>query len=69
MANTQAILTHQPWAVKDSFYGQNKIFSFRKRQVISSRQDWLILPAQVANQNTGFTSLSCFRRQQRNPAS
>ena len=46
----------KPWSIKDSLYGQDKIFSFRKKQAISSRQDWLILPAQVANQNTGFTS-------------
>lgn len=41
----------KPWSIKDSLYGKTKSFLSGK-----SRQDWLILPAQVANQNTGFTS-------------
>lgn len=46
-----------PASVNKGFIIWSKqIFSIRKRQVISSRQDWLILPARVANQDTGFTS-------------
>ena len=55
-----AILTEQAWSIKDLLYGQKitpKNFAFAgTKRSIPSRQDTPILPGQVANQNTGFTS-------------
>ena len=56
------ILTEQAWSIKDLLYGQkitpkNFAFAGTKRES-PSRQDWPILPAREANQNTGFAS-SC----------
>ena len=57
-----AILTEQAWSIKDLLCGQKiipKNFTFAgTKGEIPSRQDRSILPAQVANQNTGF-ALSC----------
>ena len=66
-----AILTEQAWSIKDLLYGQKvrqKNFTFagptrekkkkKKPREIQSGQDRPILPARVANQNTGFAS-SC----------
>ena len=52
-----AILTKQAWSMKDLLYGQkitpkNFVFAGTKRE-IPSGQDRPILPARVANQNTG----------------
>ena len=57
-----AILTEQAWSIKDILYGEkitpkNFAFAGTKRE-IPSGQDWLILPARVANQNIRFAS-SC----------
>ena len=56
------ILTEQAWSVKDLLYDQKitpKNFAFAgTKQEIPSGQDRPILPARVANQNTGFAS-SC----------
>ena len=57
-----AILTKQAWSIKDLLNGQKitpKEFRFAgPMRAIPSGQDTLILPARVANQNTGFAS-SC----------
>ena len=48
------------WSIKDLLYGQKitpKNFAFAgTKQAILSGQDRPMLPALVANQNTGFTS-------------
>ena len=57
-----AILTKQAWLIKDLLYDQKitpKNFAFAgTKWEIPSGQDRPILPARVANQNTGFAS-SC----------
>ena len=57
-----AILTEQGWSIKYLFHGQMitpKNFTFAgTKRAIPSGHDRPILPAQVANQNFGFTS-SC----------
>ena len=55
-----AIIIKQTWSIKDLLYGhkitpKNFAFAGIKRE-IPSGQDKPILPAQIANQNTGFTS-------------
>ena len=59
-------LGEQAWSIKDSLYGNgsshnNNKFA-RKSQAIPSGQDRTILPAHVANHNTGLTSF-CLLRQ------
>ena len=55
-----AILTEQAWSIKDLLYSQNITpTEFRfcgTNAAIPSGQDRPILPARVANQNTGFAS-------------
>ena len=53
-----AILTKQAWSIKDLLYGFRRKFSCGTQQVVLSRQDSSILPAQVANHSAGF-DLSC----------
>ena len=55
-----AILTEQAWSIKDLLYGlrQNSFAFAGPTRAIPSGQDRPILPARVANQNTGFAS-SC----------
>ena len=64
-AQYPAILTEQVWSIKYLLYGLKvtpKNFAFSKtKQEILSGQDRPILPARVANQNTGFAS-SCLLR-------
>ena len=55
----RAILTEQFWSIKDLSYGQKENFFLRDWHVKSwAAKTGLILPAQVADQNTGFAS-SC----------
>jgi len=53
-----AILTKQPWSIKDLLYDIRGSFSCGTRRVVPSGQDSSILPARVANQSAGFDS-SC----------
>ena len=55
-----AILTEQAWSIKDYFiiWSKRELFLAGLTWSILNGQDGLILPAQVANQNTGFAS-SC----------
>ena len=50
----QAILTEQPWSIKDLFYGFRGKFSSGPRRVVPSGHDSSILAAQVANHSAGF---------------
>ena len=54
------ILSEQAWSIKDILYGQKitpKNFAFvGTKRPIQSGQDRPILPARVANQNTGLAS-------------
>ena len=54
------ILTEQAWSIKDYFitWPKRELFLAGLTWEILSGHDGLILPAQVANQNTGFAS-SC----------
>ena len=52
-----AILTEQAWSIKDLLYGQKEnFFPAGPTREIPDGQDEPILPARVANQNTGFAS-------------
>ena len=48
----------QAWSIKDLLYGFQENFSCGTQQVVLSRQESSILPAQVADDNAGFDS-SC----------
>ena len=57
-----AILTEQAWSIKDLLYGQKVTpnnFAFAgTNRAMPKGQERPILPARVANQNTGFVSSS-----------
>ena len=53
-----AILTEQPWSIKDLLYGFRGNFARGMKRVVPSGQDGSILPARVANHSARFGS-SC----------
>lgn len=57
-AQYPAILTDQPWPIRDLLYGKRTLFSRGIQRVSQSGQDSAILAARVANHRAGFGS-SC----------
>ena len=58
MSHNPAILTEQARTIKGLLYGQKNSFSTEKNTGNLGGQNGRIMPAWVANQNTGF-ALSC----------
>lgn len=50
-----AILTERGWSVRDLLHGHEKFLSGLTREILSG-QNGFILPARLANHNTGFAS-------------